>query len=50
MDDDQGMAIAVSPISVDASPISDKSLVKLRQLQKENPNLKFVLEARNTGQ
>ena len=49
MDDDQGMAIAVSPISVDASPISDKSLVKLRQLQK-NPNLKFVLEARNTGQ
>ena len=50
MDHDQGMAVAVSPISIDASPIGDGSLVKLRQLQKEDPNLKFVLEARETGQ
>ena len=45
-----GMAEAVSPISIDASPIGDRSLVKLRELQKEDPNLKFVLEARETGQ
>ena len=44
------MAEAVSPISIDASPIGDRSLVKLRELQKEDPNLKFVLEARETGQ
>ena len=50
MDHHQGMAVAVSPISIDASPIGDRSLVKLRQLQKEDPNLKFVLEARETGQ
>ena len=50
MDHDQGMAVAVSPISIDPSPIGDRLLVKLQELQKEDPNFKFVLEARETGQ
>lgn len=50
MDYDQEVMAAVSPISIDAAPISDQSLVSLRQLQKDDPNLKFVLEARETGQ
>ena len=50
IDQDQGMAVAVSPISIDASPIGDKSPVKLRELQKGDPNLKFVLEAIETGE
>lgn len=50
MDYDQEVMAAVSPISIDAAPISDRSLVSLRQLQKDDPDLKFVLEVRETGQ
>ena len=40
----------VNPILLDSSPVGDGTPAKLRQLQLDDPNLKFVLDAKESNQ
>jgi len=45
-----GGATLTSPIGRDTLPIEDEMPVKPRQLQQDDPNLKFVLDCMEAGQ
>ena len=48
-DPEEETRVLVSPILMDSSPVGDGTPAKLRQLQLDDPSLKFVLEAKKSN-
>ena len=49
-DPEEESTVLVSPILMDSSPVGDGTPAKLRQLQLDDPSLKFVLDAKESNQ